>query len=393
VEAQAAPEADWRPVKQLRITPPFNFADTRAGRRPFETYQLFFDDIEACAIRVIGVPGGLVRFTSLARLAIYHHDLSRWDDHSFVHSPTPHIFRLIAPTSVWDLSEGVIKATGVPVAILQMDYYLDAERLERSWAREAAQYTGQPDLTMLLGDTLGWDVWENLPVETHHFKTNLRPQPYLNLTCHRQVAAAIAPVVVEGQELAQMTGGQVLLNDDFDPGWHGAFASDHHIPWETYQAAMQRTPQVTLEQMEGIAEIMGILANTIADLAHRNQLLEGQLRHAQASSSQQELIQRAAQFILDHLEDEIGIADVARQLGLNPAYFSTVFKSQMGCTPVEYLARLRIERAKEYFRHTAMSVMDVCVALDYTPSYFQRLFKRMVGMTPGEYIRQMRRLP
>jgi AraC-like DNA-binding protein len=187
-----------------------------------------------------------------------------------------------------------------------------------------------------------------------------------------------------------MRSDSALLLERLEDGSHRTFACEHDIDWELYQASVQQSPQKTLEQMEGIAEILGVIANTIAQLAHRNQLLEVELSGKKAGDPHRLLIQRAVQYMQDQVEEPISIAKVASEIGLNPSYFSTVFTEQMGCLPVDYLARLRIERAKEYLRHSPLSVMEVCVALNYTPSYFNRLFKRLVGMTPGEYARQAR---
>jgi AraC-like DNA-binding protein len=389
VEVQRALEETWQPVHGLEILPAYDFSDSRAARRPFETHQLFFDDTHACAVRLIGRPGGLAQFTSLARLAVHHRDRSRWDEHSFIHRPMPEIFRLIAPARIWDISDGLMKATGLHAAFPLVDYYLDAERLERSWQREVAGYTGNPHLSLVIGDALGWENWFAQPSETQRFKTSIQPEPYLQLVCDGQLARAVAPVSVEQRVLANMSSSEALLRDRFDLDWHRDFASRHQIAWDVYQRAMTQTPQMTQEQMEGIAEILGVIANAIADLAHRNQLLEGQLLTAQPGSSHT-LMRQAVRVMQERLEDDLSVADVAAAIGLNASYFSTVFKRQMGCLPVEMLARLRIERAKEYLRHTDMTVMDVCVALNYTPSYFQRLFKRLVGLTPGEYARQAR---
>jgi AraC-like DNA-binding protein len=209
------------------------------------------------------------------------------------------------------------------------------------------------------------------------------------------MANAVAPIVVEDQLLATLSTEQAMVRDQIDWEWHRRYANEIGIPWQTYQAALERSPHMTLEQMEGIAEMMGMIANNIAHLAHRNQMLENELRKAQSAAGQashfaRETIDRAIDFMQENLEEAISIRDVARQVSLNPCYFSTLFSGQMGCTPSEFLTRLRVERAKEYLRHTTMSVMDICVALDYNPSYFNRLFKKMTGQTPGGYARQAR---
>ncbi len=71
VEYRMDADMGWQPVVNLAITPPYDFADRRGARRPFETYALTFDAVTVQAIRVIGRPGGVAQFTALARLAVY----------------------------------------------------------------------------------------------------------------------------------------------------------------------------------------------------------------------------------------------------------------------------------------------------------------------------------
>lgn len=110
----------------------------------------------------------------------------------------------------------------------------------------------------------------------------------------------------------------------------------------------------------------------------------------QRSQQQKEIVRQAIGFMHENLEAPIGVADVARSVGLTPSYFCRLFTEQTGRNPRDFLIDIRIERAKEYLAHTGMSVMDVCVALGYSPSYFSRLFKHRVGCTPGQYAQWMR---
>jgi hypothetical protein len=64
----------WRQVEALSITPPYNFDNHRGERRPYQTYMLNFREVTGQVVRLIGQPGGLAQFTSLARLAVYHRD-------------------------------------------------------------------------------------------------------------------------------------------------------------------------------------------------------------------------------------------------------------------------------------------------------------------------------
>jgi AraC-like DNA-binding protein len=395
VEIQLAPGETWQTVRNFHAAPDYNFSDSPQNRRPYETYLLSFDDTQATAVRLIGAPGGLASFTSLARLAVYHRDFSRWNPSRLPAAPLPDVFKFISPATISDLSESLVKLSGLQIYFPLVEYYLDETRHQRFWKRMQDVYLGKPTLYILLGDTVGWANYGNLPHQRHKIATQIDPEPYVDLTLNGSMASAMAPIVVEDHLLASLTTEEAILRDHVDWEWHRRNADQTGIPWQTYQAALERSPHMTLEQMEGIAEMMGMIANNIAHLAHRNQMLENELRKAQSAAGQanhfaRETIDRAIGFMQENLEEAISMRDVARAVSLNPCYFSTLFAGQMGCTPSDFFTRLRIERAKEYLRHTSMSVMDICVALDYNPSYFNRLFKKMTGETPGRYARQVR---
>lgn len=384
----------WQPVNRFEITPPYHFEDVPYGRRPYETHALTFDPVTSPAVRLIGNPGGLAQFTSLAYLAIYCHDLSQAV--KLPPPPVPYIFRLISPQSIWDLSESLVKLTGLSVSVPYVDHYLDQNRYERWWRRISHNYQGEPELWQLLGASIGWDTWNRIENPEEGLPNPPRV-PYVRISFHNTIGRAVAPIVVDNQVLGEMISHQVIIAEHYDREWHQQYANDHAIAWSDYEAAVARSPQLSLEQLEGAAALMGMIANTIANLAHRNLNLERELVSARQSEAERRaaerraIVQKAVDYMRENLEAPINVADVAKAVSLSPTYFGILFSEQMGRSPVDYLIELRIDRAKHYLEHTAMSVMDVCVALGYDPSYFNRLFKRHIGLTPGQYARLRRR--
>jgi AraC-like DNA-binding protein len=273
-----------------------------------------------------------------------------------------------------------------------MDHYLDPARYERWWKRISRNYQGEPELWQLLGMSIGWDTWNRL--ENPDAGTIIHREPHVLIGFHNTIGRAVAPIIVDQQVQGEMTSHQVIISDHFDETWHRRYAREHSIPWREYEEALRRSPHLSLEQLEGAATLMGMIANTIANLAHRNLTLEYELDGARQAATNRravdrhEIVRQAIDFMQDNLETPVRVADVARAVALNPTYFGIVFADQMGRSPVDYLIDLRIERAKHYLSHTDMSVMDVCVALGYDPSYFSRLFKRRTGFTPGQYARR-----
>lgn len=94
----------------------------------------------------------------------------------------------------------------------------------------------------------------------------------------------------------------------------------------------------------------------------------------------------AKQYIAGRLDKRISLEEVAEQLHLNPSYFSRLFKKETGETFIEYVTRMKMEKAKEYLDETGHSVGRICELLGYdNQSYFIKTFKSLTGVTPVEY--------
>lgn len=97
-------------------------------------------------------------------------------------------------------------------------------------------------------------------------------------------------------------------------------------------------------------------------------------------------IAKATDYIQKHCQEELSLTTVAEYVRLSPAYFSRFFKEETGCSFVDYLKRLRIEKAKELLQTSNLKIYEICEALGYqSVQYFSNLFKTMVGVTPQEY--------
>lgn len=98
------------------------------------------------------------------------------------------------------------------------------------------------------------------------------------------------------------------------------------------------------------------------------------------------LLQKLEQFISDHYSKDLVMEEVAEHVGLSPYYFSKLLKDQYGLTYIDYLTKLRIEKAKEMIPDPSRSLKDICLSVGYRdPNYFSRVFKKTVGMSPSEF--------
>jgi AraC-like DNA-binding protein len=84
--------------------------------------------------------------------------------------------------------------------------------------------------------------------------------------------------------------------------------------------------------------------------------------------------------------EPLTVADLAREAGLSPAYFSREFRRAFGEPPHRYLLTRRLERAAALLRNTDRSVADVCTAVGLSSvGSFTSAFGRVYGVTPLAY--------
>ena len=92
-----------------------------------------------------------------------------------------------------------------------------------------------------------------------------------------------------------------------------------------------------------------------------------------------------------YMEPELSLNDVAAQVNLSPCHFSAVFSQETGQTFKEYLTEIRLKKAKELLRTTALKTFEICYQVGYNdPHYFSHVFKKQTGVTPGEFRSQVR---
>ena len=97
-------------------------------------------------------------------------------------------------------------------------------------------------------------------------------------------------------------------------------------------------------------------------------------------------IQRAAQYIRDHLAENLILSDIARHAGLSPSYFSALFKEQMKEGVKKYIVRMRMEKATELLIDTRLRINEIARATGFVSArYFADAFLKYYGCSPYAY--------
>ena len=83
---------------------------------------------------------------------------------------------------------------------------------------------------------------------------------------------------------------------------------------------------------------------------------------------------------------EVGLLAVADQLGLGERELRGRFLTEVGCTPAQYLTRLRVQAAQQRLAESPQRVTQIAFDLGFTSSqYFATFFRKHVGQSPAEY--------
>ncbi len=97
-------------------------------------------------------------------------------------------------------------------------------------------------------------------------------------------------------------------------------------------------------------------------------------------------VHEAIRFIETNFGERINVNDVTDHVGLERAYFSTLFSSTTGNSLLDYLTTTRLEKSKILLQRTDYTVGDVAASVGYSNyATFARRFKDRFGITPGSY--------
>lgn len=98
------------------------------------------------------------------------------------------------------------------------------------------------------------------------------------------------------------------------------------------------------------------------------------------------LFQSVLDYIQHNYHKDISRETVAREVFITPGYLSLLFKQELKTNFLEYLHKIRIDRACELLRDRSMKLSDIAHDVGYNDEkYFFQVFKKYAGMTPSQY--------
>lgn len=100
-------------------------------------------------------------------------------------------------------------------------------------------------------------------------------------------------------------------------------------------------------------------------------------------------LEETRDYMDNHYHEEITIDQLAKIAELSPKYYMDIFKKTYGQSAMEYLAQVRMNKAKQLMLGSGRILKDVAHLVGYKDEfYFSRKFKKEFGLSPSAYIKK-----
>lgn len=131
---------------------------------------------------------------------------------------------------------------------------------------------------------------------------------------------------------------------------------------------------------------------TFAELKEKAGELLKFILHTLTSESQAlSPVARGIEYMKIKLGHDLSLQETAEYAGISPSYFSTLFRQEQGCTFIDYLIRLRMEKSVELLERSDKTIAQIANEIGYMSyRYFIKVFKDYYNLTPTQYRESLR---
>jgi AraC-like DNA-binding protein/ligand-binding sensor protein len=165
-----------------------------------------------------------------------------------------------------------------------------------------------------------------------------------------------------------------------------ALAAEWGVPADRHQLkdAYFRGAVLDPAQHTAVTSLLSIFAQHLS-------LVSNQIA-IQQENTEPPVITRAKQFMREHMTEDLSLEIVAKAVHTSTFYFCKLFKKATGINFTDFLARTRIEHARNLLLNPNLRVSEIAYEVGFQSlTHFNRVFKRIVGRSPTNYRAQLAR--
>lgn len=130
------------------------------------------------------------------------------------------------------------------------------------------------------------------------------------------------------------------------------------------------------------------LLSLFFDLLHRLSLVD---RYSYLSPKSDAFVKDAVAIIeRQAFHSDFRLSSVSQALGISNVYFCKLFRQAKGITPSQYLAKLRLKKAKFLLQSGARIAEAATLSGFSDPLYFSKFFHKQLGISPSQYVESLK---
>lgn len=200
--------------------------------------------------------------------------------------------------------------------------------------------------------------------------------------CFAGLCDSAVPIRVGEELVAFLQTGQILLHqpnrEEFTRTTRQLLAWGSEVNLKALEEAYFQTRVFDREQYEAMLRLLATFAEHLATISNSVAPEEAKVEPALVSS--------AKKYIQARFSERISLDEAAQAVNASTRHFCKVFKEATGITFTDYLARVRVEKAKHLLENPHLRVSEIAFETGFESiSQFNRSFKRVTRMTPTEW--------
>jgi AraC-like DNA-binding protein len=271
-----------------------------------------------------------------------------------------------------DYERAFYAATGLPLAL----------RPARAYQNALSGQDGENPFCILMAQTNeGCANCLKIQAELEQ-QAGLEPK---SLHCFAGLCDSAVPIRVGGDLIAFLQTGQILLHqpngEEFSRITKQLLAWGSEVNLKALEEAYFQTKVFEPEQYDAVLRLLATFAEHLA--------LIGQSLKPVSSSGREpgdQVVRRAKKYIRERFQQRITLDEAAQVVNSSTRHFCKVFKQATGITFTDYLARVRVEKAKHLLENPHLRVSEIAFETGFDSiSQFNRSFKRITGMSPTQF--------
>jgi AraC-like DNA-binding protein/ligand-binding sensor protein len=272
-----------------------------------------------------------------------------------------------------DYERAFAQATGLPLALRPQEVWSFAHGRKRNQ---------NPFCTLMSANSRSCAACLSVQEETNAAGANGAK----TVVCFAGLCDTAVPVRLGGELIGFLQTGQVMLKKPTKSQF--ARTARQLLDWGLkvdlgkLEDAYFHTKVLAPKEYEAVVRLLTIFSQHLALVG--NQLL------VQQNNSEPPAVVAAKRFIRDHQSEDLTLGEVSKSVNTSSYYFCKMFKRATGLHFTQYLARVRIEKAKNLLLNPNLRISEIAFEIGFQSlTHFNRVFKRLTGQSPTEYRNQL----